>query len=87
MANTLVSKFIPVFLVVSLFVAGNLQHSPANMGYFSLIMAMDGGPGWSDAFFWNILPAGIGNILGGTLLVALPFWFAFRSYLPGSKTD
>ena len=87
MANTLVSKFIPVFLVVSLFVAGNLQHSPANMGYFSLVMAMDSGPGWSDAFLWNILPAGIGNILGGTLLVALPFWFAFRSYLPDTKAD
>ena len=82
MANTLVSKFIPVFLVVSLFVAGNLQHSPANMGYFSLIMAMGEGPGWRDAFLWNILPAGLGNILGGTLLVALPFWFAFRNHLP-----
>lgn len=82
MANTLVSKFIPVFLVVSLFVAGNLQHSPANMGYFSLLMAMGEGPGWSNAFLWNVLPAGIGNILGGTLLVALPFWFAFRNHLP-----
>ena len=85
MANTLVSKFIPIFLVVSLFVAGNLQHSPANMGYFSLIMAMGEGPGWSDAFLWNILPAGLGNILGGTLLVALPFWFAFRDHLPAAK--
>ncbi len=87
MANTLVSKFVPVFLVVSLFVAGNLQHSPANMGYFSLLMAMGEGPGWADAFLWNILPAGIGNILGGTLLVALPFWFAFRNHLPPSSED
>ena len=78
MANTLVSKFVPIFLVVSLFVAANLQHSPANMGYFSLAMAMDTGPGWSAAFLWNVLPAGIGNILGGSLLVALPFWYAFR---------
>ncbi len=79
MANTLVSKFVPIFLVVSLFVAGNLQHSPANMGFFSLIMPSGEGPGWLDAFLWNVLPAGIGNILGGTLLVALPFWFAFRN--------
>lgn len=76
MANTLFGKFVPVFLVVTLFVAGNFQHSPANMGYFSLSMAMDGGPGWMDAFLWNIIPAGIGNILGGALLVALPFWYA-----------
>jgi len=78
MANTLVGKFIPIFLVVSLFVAGNLQHSPANMGYFSLSMAGGGGPGWADAFWWNIIPAGIGNLLGGILLVALPFWYALR---------
>lgn len=76
MANTLFGKYIPVFLVVTLFVAGNFQHSPANMGYFSLSMAMDGGPGWGVAFWWNVIPAGIGNMLGGALLVALPFWYA-----------
>ena len=79
MAKTLTSKFVPIFLVVSLFVAGNLQHSPANMGYFSLIMSTDGEPGWASAFLWNIIPAGIGNILGATLLVALPFWYSFSS--------
>ena len=79
MGNTLFGKFVPIFLVVSLFVAGNLQHSPANMGYFSISMATGAGPGWADAFAWNVIPAGIGNILGGSLLVALPFWFAFRS--------
>ena len=79
MANTLIGKFVPVFLVVTLFVAANLQHSPANMGYFSLSMAMGGGPGWDAAFLWNIIPAGIGNILGGALLVALPFWYALAN--------
>ncbi len=24
------------------------------------------------------IPAGLGNIAGGTLLVALPFWYVFR---------
>lgn len=75
MANTLTSKYVPIFLVVSLFVAGNMQHSPANMGYFSLIMATGEGPGWSSAFLWNIIPAGIGNIIGATVLVVLPFWY------------
>ena len=46
------------------------------MGYFSLSMAYGGGPGWDAAFWWNVIPAGIGNILGGALLVALPFWYA-----------
>jgi len=78
MANTLIGKYVPVFLVVTLFVAGNFQHSPANMGYFSLSMAMGDNPGWGAAFAWNIIPAGIGNILGGALLVALPFWYALE---------
>ena len=82
MANTLFGKYVPIFLVVTLFVAANLQHSPANMGYFSLGMAMESVPGWGSAFLWNIIPAGIGNILGGALLVALPAWFTLRRSQP-----
>ncbi|WP_428353931.1 formate/nitrite transporter family protein [Methyloprofundus sp.] len=87
MAKTLTSKFVPIFLVVSLFVAGNLQHSPANMGYFSLIMAIDEGPGWTSAFLWNIIPAGIGNIIGATLLVALPFWYSLSPQAPDQDVE
>jgi formate transporter len=84
MANTLVGKFIPIFLVVSLFVAANLQHSPANMAYFSIYAAYSGDANWAAYFIWNIVPAGIGNVLGGIILVALPFWYAFNSV--GSKS-
>jgi formate/nitrite transporter FocA (FNT family) len=67
-------------LAVTLFVAANLQHSPANMGYFSLATSMRIGPGWGIALGWNIVPAAIGNLIGGTLLVALPFWYGLRSH-------
>jgi len=77
MARTIFGKYIPVALAVTLFVAANFQHSPANMGYFSLFMAETAGPGWGNALWWNIVPAGIGNVIGGTLFVALPFWWAF----------
>ncbi len=76
MGRTLFGKYIPVFLAVTLFVAANFQHSPANMGYFSLIMPSGHGPGWDAALLWNVIPVGIGNIIGGSLLVVLPFWFA-----------
>jgi formate transporter len=78
MGRTIAGKYIPIFLAVTLFVAGNFQHSPANMGYFSMIMPTGQGPGWAAALAWNIVPAGIGNILGGTLLVALPLWYSLR---------
>lgn len=78
MGRTIIDKFIPIVLAVSLFVAGNFQHSPANMAYFSMIMPTGEGPGWWDAMRWNIIPAGIGNLLGGSLLVALPLWYGLR---------
>lgn len=79
MARTILGKYIPILLAVSLFVAANFQHSPANMGYFSLLMMETDGPGWWNALAWNIVPAGLGNMLGGALLVALPLSFAFAT--------
>ena len=76
MGRSIIGKYIPVFLAVTLFVSANFQHSPANMGYFSLVMPTGHGPGWGAALAWNIVPAGIGNMTGGAFLVALPFWYA-----------
>jgi formate/nitrite transporter len=78
MAQNVWSKFVPLALAVLLFEAANFQHSPANMAYFSLVMPGGGGPGWADAFWWNLVPAALGNIVGGALLVAVPFWYAVR---------
>jgi hypothetical protein len=58
------------------FSAGNLRHSPAKMGYLSLIMPGDEGPGWQAALAWNVVRVGIGNIIGSAALVGLPVWFA-----------
>ena len=44
MGRTIFGKYIPVFLAVTLFVAANFQHSPANMAYFSLAEWMGHGP-------------------------------------------
>lgn len=79
MGRTVIDKFIPLFLAVSLFDAATFQHSPANMGFFSLAAGIGGGPGWGPALAWSILPAALGNVLGGSLLVVFPFWVAFGS--------
>jgi formate transporter len=79
MGRTVIDKFIPLFLPVSLFDAATFQHSPANMGFFSLAAGVGVGPGWGLALGWSILPAALGNLLGGTLLVVLPIWLAFGS--------
>ncbi len=78
MGRTSIGKFIPVVLTVTAFVAAGFMHGPANMGFFSLIQPTGDGPGWGPAFTWSILPAAVGNVLGAFVLVALPFWYAFR---------
>jgi formate/nitrite transporter FocA (FNT family) len=75
MGRTIIGKYIPIFLVVTAFVASGFLHSPANMAYFSLAWPEGIGPGWASAFGWSILPAAVGNVLGAFFLVALPFWY------------
>lgn len=52
------------------------------MGYFALIMPGREGPGWQPALMWNVILVGIGNMIGGAFLVALPFWYALRDTRP-----
>lgn len=75
MSRTIIGKWVPVFLAVTLFVAANFQHSPANIAYFAIANAAGRGPGWGVAIGWSILPAAIGNLIGGALLVVLPFCY------------
>lgn len=87
MAQNVWSKFVPLAFAVLLFEAANFQHSRANMAYFSLIMPGEGGPGWGDAIWWNILPAAVGNILGGALFVAIPCWYVVRKRSTARSTS
>jgi formate transporter len=87
MGRTIIGKYIPVFLAVSAFVAAGFQHSPANMGYFALHLAHGGEPGWPTALGWNIVPAGIGNMLGAAVLVAVPFWYVHHPAVRKSARD
>lgn len=81
MGRTIIGKFIPVWLLVTAFVAAGFLHSPANMAYFALATPVGIGPGWGPAMVWSILPAAVGNVLGAFFLVALPFWFLRRGEL------
>ena len=77
-ARTVSGKILGVMFPIIAFVAIWLQHSPANMGYFSVGLINGGsGIGWGEALYWNILPASLGNIIGGSGLVALLFWYTY----------
>jgi formate/nitrite transporter FocA (FNT family) len=87
MARNVWSKFVPLAAAVLLFEAANFQHSPANIAFFSLVMPTGNGPGWLAASWWSVVPAAIGNVLGGALLVAVPFWYVVRRHPRGETSD
>jgi formate transporter len=80
MGRSLIGKSIPVMLAVIAFDAANFQHGLANMAFFGLANATGHGPVWGTALGWSIAPAALGNIIGGFVLVVLPFWFVLRPH-------
>ena len=77
-ARTVSGKILGVLFPIIAFVAIGAQHSPANMGYFSVGLINGGsGVGWGEVIWWNIVPASLGNIIGGAVLVALLFWYTY----------
>lgn len=87
-ARTVSGKILGIFLPVLAFVALGVQHVPANMGYLATgLIHGDVGTTPYAAFFWNLLPATIGNLIGGGVLVALLFWYAFGGGGPGRSAS
>ena len=77
-ARTVSGKILGVLFPILTFVAIGAQHAPANMGYFSIGLINGGsGVGWGEAIWWNIVPASLGNMVGGGTFVALLFWYTY----------
>lgn len=69
------AKILIVGALIFTFVISGLEHSVANMSLFTLSMWMV--PGMSlAAALRNLLWVTLGNILGGSMLLAVPFWHA-----------
>jgi nitrite transporter NirC len=69
-----VAKILILILIVFIFVYLGFEHSIANMGTFSLAMLGGGSLTMADAWH-NLLYSTAGNLVGGVLLVGLPFTY------------
>ena len=67
-----VAKILVLVLVVFMFVYLGFEHSIANMGTFSMALLGGGGVTPAEALH-NLLWSSLGNIVGGVVLVGLPF--------------
>lgn len=68
-------KIISIALVISTFVLAGLEHSIANMAYFTLYTLLIPGANLAE-MGWNLLWVTLGNLLGGAVLLGFPLWYA-----------
>jgi formate transporter len=66
-------KVLAIVFPITAFVAAGFEHSIANMYFFPLAMLL-GAPLSAADMAHNLLPVIAGNIVGGSVLVALVYW-------------
>jgi formate/nitrite transporter len=79
--RSLVDKFVAILLPITAFVAAGFEHSIANMYFFALaimLQATAGDPLQISGLWRNLVPVLAGNILGGSVLVALVYYVIYR---------
>jgi formate transporter len=90
-ARSVADKILAIVFPISAFVAAGFEHSVANMyfiPYALLIKAFDpafavshkidlASLTWGAFFLKNLLPVTLGNILGGSVLVAAMYWIIY----------
>jgi formate transporter len=84
--RSVIDKVVAIVFPISAFVAAGFEHSVANMYFFPLAMLLQTfdnvGAGvhavtWVG-FFGNLVPVILGNIIGGSVLVALVYHVIYR---------
>ncbi|HSR72062.1 MAG TPA: formate/nitrite transporter family protein [Kiloniellales bacterium] len=80
-ARDVASKILAIVFPISAFVALGFEHSVANMYLIPIGMLAQGQGIDALALFANLVPVTLGNIVGGSGLVALTYWLV---YLRGS---
>jgi formate transporter len=83
--HTVTDKILAILFPISAFVAAGFEHSVANMYFIPLGILLHGaGYGAADAnVTWlglahNLLPVTLGNIFGGSVMVALVYYLIYR---------
>lgn len=78
-AKDVIGKVVAMWFPVMCFVAFGFEHSIANMFFIPTAMLSGAHISLYEFLVGNLLPATLGNIVGGALFVALPYWYMFRS--------
>jgi formate transporter len=80
-------KILAIVFPITAFVACGFEHSVANMFFLPLGIALAAGgsaPLSVMGALSNLVLVTLGNIIGGTVLVALVYWFVYLRTEPAS---
>lgn len=70
-------KSLGIWIPVMLFVTLGFEHSIANMFFIPAAIYSGAGILWSDFMVQNLVPATIGNIIGGSVLVGMVYCYIY----------
>lgn len=83
-ATNTVDKIAGLYFPIMVFVLGGYEHCVANMFYIpaGILCAYEygisaEGLNWVSFIVRNLIPVTLGNVLGGTIIVAFGYWFAY----------
>ena len=76
-AHTVSDKVLAIIFPISAFVALGFEHSIANMYFIPLGWLIDADGVTAASFLSNLIPVALGNIVGGSVLVALVYWLIY----------
>jgi formate transporter len=74
--RSVTDKAIAIVFPITAFVAAGFEHSIANMYFFPVAMLLGAPLSWGD-FARNLVPVIAGNVVGGSVLVALVYYVIY----------
>lgn len=100
-AKDIAGKVAIIWFPIMAFIVGGFEHCVANMYYFSIGMMAKVNPSFienshltpeklaglnlQNIIFNNLIPATIGNIIGGSIFVGLAYWGIYKSKASSKK--
>lgn len=69
----MLGRLVGIWWPVMAFVAIGFEHSVANMFYIPTAILYGAPVGWGDFLLRNLLPATLGNIVGGAVFVGMAY--------------
>lgn len=76
-AKDISGKIMAIWLPIMAFVAMGFEHSIANMFFIPTAIFYGADISWADFFIHNLLPATLGNTVGGAVFVGAIYWFVY----------